>query len=157
MPQNGWLAMPFIVVNLDIIQQTETQIGGDVENPDNDNVWTLFANAKRVWRICVICQDAEERDFFRDTLLGVFRVLKATALQPMGMDVSHSFQAVSYTSALEFEGRIPGFYAADLMLEIDGPLPAVVTTNYPVIEEIVSDPTFTPYRFTVEISPSASS
>lgn len=151
MPMNGWTAMPFIVVNLDLIQQTETEIGEDVINPTNDNNWTLFANAKRVWRVTIMSQDVDERDFYRDTLLSVFRVLLATAFAPLGLNVQHSFSASSYPSAQEWDGQIPGFYAADLMFELDGIFPAAVVTNYPVILAVESDPTFTPYTFTVEI------
>ncbi len=151
MPMNGWTAMPFIVVNLDLIQQTETEIGEDVVNPTNDNNWTLFANAKRCWRITIMSTNAGERDFYRDRLLIIFRVLKATAFNQMGLDVSHTFSAHSYTDVKEWEGAIPGFYAADLMLEIDGVFPAAVMTHYPVILEVAADPTFTPYEFVEEI------
>ena len=126
MPQNGWQAMPFIVVNLDLTQQSEVAIGEDYPQPTADNDWTLYANAKRIWRVSVFSLDAEERDFYRDSLLAVFRVAKATAFAPLGLDVRHSFQAASYTDAKEWEGHSPGFYGADLMLEIDGVFPTAV-------------------------------
>lgn len=153
MPMNGWQAMPFIVINLDLIQQTDTQIGEDFINPDATNVWTLFANAKRVWRVTVISQDAEERDFYRDSLLAVFRILKATAFGPIGFDVHHTFSATSYTNAQEWEGMAPGFYGADLMLEVNGIFPAVVLTNYPVILQVASNPTFDPNTFIERVYP----
>ncbi len=156
MPMNGWTAMPFIIVNLDLIEQTETEIGEDVENPNNQNVWSLWVNARRIWRITVISSNAEERDFYRDSLLAIFRVLKATAFQPLGLDVSHSFQAVSYTDAREWQGHIPGFYGADLMLEINGTFPTAVLTDYPLIAEVGSNPTFDPNDFTI-IVPTPSS
>lgn len=130
MPQGGLLAMPFIVVNLDLIQQQEVSIGEDVPNPDQYNNWTLYANAKRIWRVSVEAANAEQRDFYRDYLLVVFRVLKATAFGPMGLDIRHRFQAASYTDVKEWEGQSPGFYGADLMLEIDGIFPTAVLTNY---------------------------
>jgi hypothetical protein len=136
MPQGGWQALPFVVVNLDLIQQTEVQIGEDVPNPDLKNNWTLWSNAKRIWRVSVFAQDAQERDFYRDSLLGIFRVLKATVFAPIGYDVSHSYQAASYTDAKEWEGHTPGFYGADLMLEIDGLFLTSVLYNYGIIEEI---------------------
>ena len=148
MPTNGWQAMPFIVVNVDLIQQTEVEIGEDVVNPTADNNWTLFANAKRVWRVTIMSQDVDERDFYRDSLLAVFRVLKATAFGPIGLDVSHTIQATSYSSAQEWDGVAPGFYGADLMLEIDGVFPAAVLTSYPVIQQITSTPTWLLNTFT---------
>lgn len=153
MPMNGWQAMPFIVVNVDLIQQTEVEIGEDVVNPTPDNNWTLFANARRVWRVTIMSQDAEERDFYRDSLLAVFRVLKATAFGPAGLNVSHTFQAVSYSSAQEWEGVSPSFYGADLMLEINGIFPAAVLTDYPVILRIESNPTYLPDTFVINLEP----
>lgn len=136
MPQGGWPAPPYITVNLELIQQREVAIGEDVPNPDQNNNWTMYANAKRVWRVTVFCRLAEERDFFRDYLLIVFRVLKATAFGPIGLDVHHSFQAVSYTDAEEYSAHTPGFYGADLMFEIDGVFPTVVLTGYGIIAQV---------------------
>lgn len=141
-PRNGLQAMPFIVLNLDLIQQTEVQIGEDVENPDLDNDWTLFANAKRMWRTTVMSASAEERDWWRDSLLAAFRAMIPTAFQPMGYNVSHSFQAASYTDAREWEGHGPGFYGADVMTELDGVFPVAVLTGYGIIREIDSTATF---------------
>lgn len=130
MPQNGWPALPFIVVNTDLIQQTEVSIGEDVPSPDQNNNWTLWANAKRVWRVTIMAINAEQRNFYRDALLVIFRVVKATAFSPLGLDVEHKFQAASYTDANEWEGKTPGFYGADLMLEVDGRFPTAILTNY---------------------------
>ena len=142
MPANGWTAMPFVVVNLELIQQSDTEIGEDFANPGNDNVWTLFANARRIWRVTVQSQSAEERDYYRDTLLAIFRILYVSPYSYIGLNVEHSFQAVSYTSVEEWQDVIPGFYCADLLLELDGLFPATVVTNYPIIQNIVSRPTF---------------
>ncbi len=144
MPQGGWQALPFIVVNLDLIQQSETQIGEDVVNPNPGNDWSLWVNAKRVWRVSVMSTDAEERDFYRDSLLSIFRVLKATVFSPIGYNVTHSFQAASYTTAKEWDGHTPGFYGADLMLEIDGVFNTAVLTSYSTISEITVGVTVTP-------------
>ena len=139
MPQNGWQAMPFIIINTDLIQQTETAIGADapVENR-GDNNWTLFCNAKRVWRISILSVDGNERDFYRDTLLAALRVIRATAFAPLGFDVSHSVQAASYTDANEYMGQAPGFYGSDIMYEIDGVFPVTVLTAYGPIATIAN-------------------
>jgi len=153
MPQNGWQALPFIVVNLDLIQQSETQIGEDVPtiNPPNLD-WTIWSNAKRIWRVSVFSRDAQERDYYRDMLLSVFRVLKATVFAPIGLNVSHSFQAVSGTDAKEWEGHTPGFYYADLMLEIDGVFNTVVLTNYGLIEHIDVNAVVVPGTFSITLN-----
>jgi hypothetical protein len=152
MPQQGWTALPFVVVNLDLIQQSETQIGEDVPNinpPSQD--WTIWSNAKRIWRVSVFSADAQERDFLRDTLLAFFRVIKATVFSPLGYNVSHSFQAASGTDAKEWEGHTPGFYYADLMLEIDGIFSTIVLLNYGLIEQIDVNAVVMPDVLKVEV------
>jgi hypothetical protein len=157
MPRAGWQALPFIIVNLDLIQQSEVQIGEDVlypslpgQNPNQSSIWS---NAKRIWRVSVFSRDARERDFYRDNLLTIFRVLKATVFTPLGYNVSHSYQAVSGTDANEWEGHTPGFHYADLMLEIDGLFNAVVLSNYGLIGEIDVGVTVRHGDFNVTIDP----
>lgn len=130
MPQGGWQALPFIVVNLDLIQQTETQIGQDVQNPNPSNLWNIVVYAKRIWRITVLSRNAKERDYYRDSLIAMFQVLLATVFVPLGLEVHHTFQAASGTSSSEYEGKTPGFYYADLMLEVDGTYDVGVMTAF---------------------------
>lgn len=150
MPTSGWPAMPFIHVNLELIQQSETAIGEGVENPTSANIWTLFNNARRSIRVIVTSPTAEERDFYRDTLLVVFRLLCASVFSAVGLNASHGFQAVSYPIAQPRDGQVPGFYGADLMLTLDGVFPTSVRTNYPVIIGISSVPTYTNPNFTID-------
>jgi hypothetical protein len=74
----------------------------------------------------------------------IFRVLIATAFTPIGYNVSHSFQANSYTDVNEWEGKVPGFYGADLMMELNGIFNTAVLTNYGVIQEFVVSGTVGP-------------
>ncbi len=120
MPQGGFQALPYIIVNLDLIQQYQTGIGQDVENPNSQGVWDIAVNATRVWRVSVMARNALERDFYRDTLLGMFQILLATVFLPLGLDVHHDFQAASGTDAREWEGKNPGFYYAELIFKISG-------------------------------------
>jgi hypothetical protein len=151
MPVNGWQAMPCIVVNLYLIKQSEVEIGEDVENPLPDNTWTLWVNATRTWRVTILSSAVDERDYYRDALLSVFRVLKATVFSQIGQNVRHSFQAESYASVDEMNGIIPGFYGADLLLTLDGVFPAALMTNYPPIAAVASNPTITPNRSIITI------
>lgn len=149
MPVNGWPAMPFININLEHIQQTETEIGGDFENPTANNIWTLFVMARRTWRLTVTTPSAEERDFYRDTLLAVLRILDATVFSAIGLNVTHSVQAASFPVARERDGQVPGFYCADILLQTDGTFTTSVTTDYPVILGIASSGTWLPDTFTI--------
>ena len=144
MPMNGYQAMPFIIASPELIQQTDVQLGDDYPNPDQGNNWTLWALVNRIWRVSVMSVTPEERDFYRDQLLAAFRVFKATAFGPLGIEVTHKFQAASYTSAEEHEGHIPGFYGADLMYELQGIFPVTVLTNYGVIKTVEFDITILP-------------
>lgn len=157
-PRNGWQAMPFIVVNLELIQQQEVAIGGDIPTPDTDNNWVFWMNAKRLWRVTIQCAGAEERDFYRDQLLAVFRVIQSTAFSPLGYNVRQSVQSVSYVDTDFMAGGTPGFYAADAMCEIDGILPITVLTDYGRIATVAATGTVTvPDYTTIELAvPSAS-
>ena len=130
MPQGGLAAMPFIVLNLDLIQQTQTGLGQDVPNISAGNEWTIWVNAKRMWRISVMCGNASARDFYRDLLLNVFQVIKPTVFAYIGLDVTSEIQAASGTDADEWDGKVPGFYFADIMLTLNGVLNTTIFTGY---------------------------
>lgn len=130
MPLGGWQALPFVVVNLDLIQQQDTMIGEDVVNPDGTNVWTIPTWAKYLWRISVLSRNAAERDFYRDAIVAICRVLKATVFPQIGSNMRHEIQAASGVDVNEWEGKQPGFYYADVMFSVEGSLDAIVLTNY---------------------------
>lgn len=137
MPQGGLAATPFVVVNQDLIQQNDTMIGQDVVLVTKpDNLWTLPGWAKRVWRISVFSQNADERDFYRDTILMAFRALKATLFSQIGLNIRHSYQATSGTTHDEFIGQMPGFYWADVMFDLEGVFDVTILTGFNLIERI---------------------
>ena len=136
MPQGGLAAMPFIVLNLDLIQQTQTGIGQDVPSVSPGNEWTIWVNAKRMWRISVMCANASARDYYRDLLLNVFQVIKPTVFAFIGLDVTSEIQAASGTDADEWEGKVPGFYYADIMLTLNGVLNTTILTGYGTFQGI---------------------
>ena len=145
MPQGGLAATPFIVVNLDLFQQNDTMIGQDVVLVTKpDNLWTLPGWARRVWRISVFSQNADERDFYRDTLLVAFRALKATLFSQIGQNIRHSFQATSGTTHDEFTGQMPGFYWADVMFDLEGVFDVTILTGFGPIEQIDVNAVVTP-------------
>lgn len=138
MPVGGWQALPFVVVNLDLVQQEDTGVGQDVPNPGQDNVWPYSLFAKRVYRVTVLSASAGERDFYRDYLLATFQVLRSYVFVPLGLTMRQTFQAASGTDAKEWEGKIPGFYYADLLLDIEGVYDVLITSNYGLIETITT-------------------
>lgn len=144
MPVGGWQALPFVVVNLDLIQQDEVPIGQDMPQPDASNIWEIVTYAKRVWRVTVLSRSAAERDFYRDSLLAIFQSLKSTVFASLGLDNRHDFQAASGTDVNEWEGRSPGFYFADVLMTISGPMSVALLTGYGVIQSFVVTPTVAP-------------
>jgi hypothetical protein len=138
MPVGGLQALPFIVINLDLIQQSEVGIGQDVVNPNAGNDWTIWVNAKRVWRVSVLSQSVEERDFYRTALISIYQVILATVFDQLGVGVTRDIQAASGTDISEPTGRIPGFYFADIMFTADGVLNTTIVTGYGLIETIMT-------------------
>jgi hypothetical protein len=136
MPAAGFAAMPFIVVNLELFQDRDTAIGQDVMNPDAQNLWTLPGWSRRVWRISVISPSADERDFYRDTVLIAFRALKAVLFSRIAQNIRHDFQATSGTTGDEWTGQAPGFYWADAMLTLEGDFSVTMLTGFGLIEHI---------------------
>ena len=135
MPQGGLQALPLIVVNLDLIQQSEIGIGTNVVNPNAGNQWTIWVNATRVWRVSVLSQDVEERDFYRDALISIWQVLLATVFDQLAESVTRDVQAASGTESSEWVGQTPGFYYADIMMHFDGVLNTTIITGYGLIEK----------------------
>lgn len=146
MPVGGWQAMPFITVNQDLIQQTDVGIGQDVPNPDESNAWTIWMNCKRIWRVSILSAAAEERDFYRDSLLAIYQVLLATVFAPIGQNVTHTVQAASGNSVDEQEGKSPGFCFSDVIMELNGVFNTHVITGYGIIE-----------KFSVTVTPTGGS
>ena len=144
MPSNGWQALPLIVVNLELFQQRDTAVGQDVIHPLPNNQWTLPGWVRRMWRISVLSQNADERDFYRDTLMIAFRALKGTLFSVIGQNIRHDFQANSGTTGDEWIGQGPTFYWADVMVTLEGVFDVTVLTGYGLIEQINTTPTYAP-------------
>lgn len=138
MPQGGLAALPFIIVNLDLGQQSATGIGQDIPNPNTGNVWTIWVNAKRVWRISIFCQNSEECDYFTSALISIWQVILATVFDQIGVGLTRDIQFSSGTDVDERKGYSPGFYYADIMFTADGVLNTTVITGYGKIEHITA-------------------
>lgn len=131
------------MINLDLNQQQDTQIGEDYPKPDQNNFWQIPVWSKRIWRISVLSRSAKERDYYRDSLIAMVRVLKAAVFSQIGLNMRHDFQAASGTDVNEWEGKAPGFYYADIMFTIEGSQEAIVLTSYGVIDTITATNLFT--------------
>ena len=154
MPLGGWSALPFIVVNLDLVQQQDTMIGEDFQAPDSNNTWTIPTWAKYLWRITILSRNAAERDYYRDNIIAICRVLKATVFSFIGSNMRHEVQAASGTDVDEWSGKQPGFYYADVMFSVEGVLDAIVLTNYGAIKSFAVTPTgVSAQSFVIDVPP----
>lgn len=145
MPLGGQISLPLIVVTEDLTQQAAVPIGQSVAiQPSSVAVgiggiasgYTITGFAKRVFRVSVLVKDATSRDFFRDMILGMFESIYGPVLQPMGVDVTHRWQATVGQVANDKVAMGPGFYFAEVMLEFEGTMNVSIYPNYPLIETI---------------------
>ena len=136
MPLQGWPPLPLIVVYEELLQQAEVPIGRDVPNPDKTNTWVSSELAQRAFRISILCLTPGERKFYRDAIIGFFKVGLAYVLSQIGQDVRQEYQASSYQVTGDNQSLSPGFYGCDIVLGITGMFNVVVTTSYGVIHTI---------------------
>ena len=147
MPLGGAIPMPLVVVNPDLISQANVPIG------QSTNVFAAILSAaagvpasgfatvgfaRRLFRVSVLATDVVTRDFYRDLLIGFFEAIYATVLQPIGIDVTHKWQASSGAVAHDKTTNVPGFYFADVTMEFEGLLNIILNLNYPLINTITT-------------------
>lgn len=143
MPLNGIPAMPFVVINPDLVQQEYVPIGmaainlgGQLIQPGQVNIYTQPAGVRNVFRISIFSFNPQERDFYRDFVLAVFRISLISVFQSLGLDWQHDFQASSFQTTTTQDGQVPGFYACDVMLTLTGTNNVTLITTYNIIETI---------------------
>lgn len=138
MPLTGFPPLPFVVVNLDLIQQENVPIGQNVVNPDGDNVWTQASYAKRIWRVSILARSADERNFYVEALTAIFQSMLGSIFAALGSNMSHRYQVASGQTADEYQGKSPGFFFADLMMEVLGVFNTSIQTSFGRIEAITT-------------------
>lgn len=153
MPLTGNPPLPLISVNEDLLQQEYVGIGDSVNTDIRLNQYVLSAIVKRRYSVTVITTTTDERKFYRDAIISIFRTMCGPALGRLGSNISHQFQAAD--SQEVSRDQQPGFYYSVVMLEISGNFNVTVTTDYGLVEVINPDETFIPATFEViEIPPS---
>jgi hypothetical protein len=136
-PASDGTIFPFVVMNLDLEQQEETQIGENVLfSPNNINIIPLII--QRTYSINILSHNAQERDFYKDAMKGVIYTMM-TALDQAGQGFSYRYQASNTQSGTDL--NMPGFYASITMLEFTGQSNMTITTTLPPISQIDVDVT----------------
>ena len=137
MPVNSFLPLPIITLNLDLLQQEGVPIGQSFPHVNQlDGSFVIFGQAKRIYTISILAADGLTRDFFREALVRWWLAIITFALQPIGQSTSHRYQVASGQVAKDADGKAPGFYYADLMIELNGSFNVSISQNFGLIEKI---------------------
>lgn len=145
MPMGGQIPLPLVVVSEDLIQQAAVPIGQSVPHQPSTMAigiggiasgYTIIGQATRTYRVSVLAKDVITRDFFRDLILGMFNSIYGPVLQPMGVDVTHRWQATTGQIVDPKMGIVPGFYYSELMLTAEGTLNVSIYPQYGTIETV---------------------
>jgi hypothetical protein len=136
MPVRGAGPLPFIFVNLDLVQQRYEGLGRSVQNPNNENEDIQPVYARWTWRVSVFGADAKSRDFYRDAVIAIWNSLQKTVFTNMGNAMEYSFQAASYQLSEEMRGLAPSMFGADVLCMMTGQFNAVLLTAYDFIETV---------------------
>ena len=149
MPLGGSIPIPLVVINNDLTQQAAIPIGQSVsalntlQDDDAPNSgFTITGFARRIYRVSVLSQNAPERNFYSDLLSGVFETIYTNVLQPLGIDVMHSWQVSRGQVAVDRMGKLPGFYYADAVWTFEGTLNVLITPDYGLISKISVTPSY---------------
>jgi hypothetical protein len=127
MPLVGQPPLPLVTVNEDLLQQQDVPIGHGINTAQIENIYQVDEIVERRYRVTVMTSSTDERDFWKWTVLALFKTMLVPVLLEMGQDVNSSFQAASS----QVMDPAPGFYFCDIMLTFSGIFPARVTTSYP--------------------------
>jgi hypothetical protein len=136
MPMGAQPTIPMITLNGTLLQQGDIPIGQNNPNNRLANTLKIGGQALRHYTIAVLTTTVEEREYYRDAVLGIFHSILGTILAAIGDNATHRFQV--HSSQVTGDGMQPGFYYAEMMLELTGSFAVGVSTTYGVINEIVA-------------------
>jgi hypothetical protein len=136
MPMGSQPTIPMISLNGTLLQQGDIPIGQNNPNNMTDNMLIIGGQALRHYTIAVLASTVEEREYYRDAVLAIFHSILGTILAAIGENASHRFQV--HSSQVTGDGMQPGFYYAEILLELTGSFAVGVSTTYGAIREIVA-------------------
>ena len=134
MPMGSQPTLPMVSLNDTLLQQGDIPIGQNNPNNIDTNTLVIGGQATRHFTIAVLTSTVEERLFYRDAVLAIFNAILGPIAQAIGENSSHRFQVNS--SQVAQDGMNPGFYFAEILLELTGTFSVGVSTTYGLIEEI---------------------
>lgn len=141
MPITTQLRFPMVILNLDLLQQQEIPIGQGTMAEVINNIYNVPAQALRRYVVRVYTTNVEEREFYRDAVIGIFNTILTPLFQRIGQNTHHSFQAVN--GQIVGDQMQPGAFYAEIALQFSGLYNVAVSSYFPTIEviSIITTPT----------------
>lgn len=134
MPIVTQLRFPMVLMNLDLLQQTEIPIGQGLQTDYQKNFNSYPSIALRRYVLRVFTTNVDERDFYRDAVIGIFNTILTPLFQRIGQDVNHTYQASN--GQIVGDQMNPGAFYAEIALQFAGLYNVGVSTYFPTIEAI---------------------
>lgn len=134
MPITTQLRFPMVIMNLDLLQQQQIPIGGGIGEPVIGGLYNIPAMALRRYVMRVFTTNVDERDFYRDAIIGIFNTILVPLFQQIGQDVNHSFQAAN--GQVVGDQMQPGAFYSEIALQFSGLYNVGVSSYFPSVEEI---------------------
>ena len=139
MPLNGAPRMPLVTLNLDLMQQADdgVPLGQQVvTTPINPagSIWTIQTMVEWRYTISILSYSAQERDFYRQSLISVLSIMLKNPIESMGRNISHRWQISS--GQVSGKDNDPGFYTCDIAFEFTGNFNTSVQTMLGIVEAI---------------------
>jgi len=139
MPIAGMPTLPIVAINQSFFGQAEVPIGQANQTNYFNNQGVITGIADRVYSVAILATTVQERDFYRDALVGIFYNILGPVLESIGQDVRHSFAIDS--GQVVSEATAPGFYFAEAMLKTSGTYNVILTSDYGIMDVIMPSPT----------------
>lgn len=123
MPLTATPQLPFITMNLDLLQQAQIPIGfsqpyeqqaSEALAASGIGVWTIQGLQERRYSIYVVCNSYQERDYYQEAILGILFGLQSTLIIG-NQQITFSYQVTQGT--IEGDESQPGFYYSQVMLD----------------------------------------
>lgn len=142
MPITTQMRFPMILLNLDLLQQEEIPIGQGVIHPvAGQSMYNVPAMALRRYIARLYTTTVEERDFYRDAIIGIFNTILTPLFQKVGVNTNHSFQASN--GQIVGDQMQPGAFYAEVAMQFSGLYNVAVSTHFPLIGSFDINPTET--------------
>lgn len=135
MPMGSIPTLPMISLNETLLQQGDIPIGQNNLANLTSNSQVVGGQALRHYTIAVLTLTVEEREYYRDAVLGIINALLGPVFEAIGENSTHRFQVNS--SQVTGDAMMPGFYFAEILWEFTGTFSVGVSTTYGVVEQIV--------------------